>query len=32
MEEVKAKLVVGQSYTLTDFNTGVVFSMIYTGE
>lgn len=30
-EEVKAKLVVGQSYTLTDFNTGVVFSMIYSG-
>ncbi len=30
-EEVKAKMVVGQSYTLTDFNTGVTFSMVYTG-
>ncbi len=29
--EVQAKLTVGQSYTLTDFNTGATFAMTYTG-
>ncbi len=30
-EDVKGQLSAGQAYTLTDFNTGVTFSMVYTG-
>ncbi len=30
-DEIKSRLVTGQSYTLTDYNTGVTFSMVYTG-
>lgn len=29
--QVKALLQAGEAYTLTDFNTGVTFSMVYTG-
>lgn len=30
-EDVKGQLSAGQTYTLTDFNTGATFGMIYTG-